>query len=215
MGCLGAIVRQIGCLVLLIAAVVLAVIYRRPLWEAYQRVRGARPPAAAVYEAPGPDGARAATERLAGLSRPGGPAYVDLTAADVAALLDRDVVRASDRLFDSVRVALDSDVILVRAVLDLSRLPRDFLGPLSGSFEGREPIETGGTLLASAGGTVRWVPDRLRIHDFPIPRQGIPSLLRSLHVASPDGGVVLPGITGVGDVRVVPERVRVYRLEQR
>ena len=215
MGCLGALVRQIGCLVLLVAAVVLAVLYRRPLWEAYQRIRGARPPVAAVYEAPGPGGARAAAERLAGLSRPGGPAYVDLSAADVAALLDRDVVRASDRLFDSVRVALDSDVVMVRAVLDLSRLPHDFLGPLSGSFDAREPVETGGALLASAGGTVRWVPDRLHIRDFPIPRQGIPSLLRSLHVASPDGGVTLPGITGVGDVRVVPERVRVYRLERR
>jgi len=125
------------------------------------------------------------------------------------------VVRPSGRILDSVRVALDSNVILVRGVLDLSRLPRDLLGPFSGSLNGREPVESGGALAAATGGALRWIPDRLRIHDLPIPRRGIPALLRSLHVAAAEGGVTLPGVTGVGDVRVSPERVRLYRRERR
>ena len=215
MGCLRALFVQVGCLVLLVAAAALAVLYRKPLWDAYHRLRGGKPPAAVVYAVPDAAGARRAEDRLAQLARTGGPAYVDLTAADVASLLDRDVARPSGRILDSVRVALDSNLILVKGLLDLSRLPHDFLGPFSGSFNGREPVESGGTLVAGSGGALRWVPDRLRIRDFPIPRRGIPALLRSLHVAAAQGGVALPGVTGVGDVRVTPERVRLYRSERR
>jgi hypothetical protein len=217
MGCLKALVVQVGCLLLLVAAAVLAFLYRKPLWDAYHRWRGGKPPAAAAYAAPPSDAAsaRRASDALARLARAGGPAYVDLTAADVAALLDRDLVRGSGRVFDSVSVALDSNTVLVKGLLDLSRLPHDFLGPFSGSFNGREPVEAGGALLTGSAGTLRWVPDRLRIRDFPIPKKGIPVLLRSLHVDAAQGGVTLPGVTGVGDVRVTPDRVRLYRLERR
>jgi len=217
MGCLKALFVQVGCLVLLVAAAVLAFLYRKPLWDAYHRWRGGKPPAVVAYAAPPADaaGARTASDALARLTRAGGPAYVDLTAADVAALLDRDLVRASRHVFDSVSVALDSNTVLVKGVLDLSLLPKDFLGPFSGSLNGREPVEAGGALLAGSGGTLRWAPDRLRIRDFPIPRRGIPVLLRALHVEAAQGGVTLPGVTGVGDVRVTPERVRLYRLERR
>jgi hypothetical protein len=166
-----------------------------------------------AWVAPAPGGARHAEEELARLGRRGGPAYVDLTAADLAGLLDRELVRASRGVFDSVRVALDSDVVLVRGLLDLSQLPRGVLGPFAGSFGGREPLEAGGALSAGGGG-VRWQPTRLRVRDFPFPRRTIPPLLRALHLAvGADGALTLPGLGGVGDVRVSRERVRLYRLE--
>jgi hypothetical protein len=215
MGCLKAIFVQVGCLVILVAAAVFGFLYRRQLWDTYRRFRGEKPAAAVGYAAPVPQLGARAEDALARLERRGGPAYVDLTAAEIAALLDRDLVRGSDRVFDSVQVALDSNVVLVRGQLDLSRLPRGFLGPLASSFSGREPVEAGGALVAAPGGAVRWRPDRLRIRDFPFPRRVIPALLRSLHVAAPgDSGVTLPGLRGVGDVRVTPERVRLYRLER-
>jgi|GEM_PF-3651443 len=214
MGCLKAFVVQVGCLLILVAAVVLAFVYRRPLYDAYRHWRGERPAAAVAYAAPAAGG-RSAEESLARLGRAGGPAYVDLTAGEIAALLDRDLVQASQRVFDSVQVALDSNTILVKGVLDLSRLPRDFLGPFASSFTGHEPVEAGGTLVAAPGGGVQWRPDRLRIRDFPIPKRGIPALLRALHVEAGKGGVALPGVTGVGDVRVSPAHVRLYRLERR
>lgn len=215
MGCLKALFVQVGCLLLLVAAAVLAVMYRRPLWDAYRKWRGERPAAAVAYAAPEAVGGRRAEEALGRLGRAGGPAYVDLSAGEIAALLDRDLVKASHNVFDSVQVALDSNAILVKGVLDLSRLPRDFLGPFASSFTGHEPVEAGGALLPGAGGSVRWLPERLRIRDFPIPRKGIPALLRALRVEAGQGGVTLPGVTGVGDVRVSPERVRLYRLERR
>jgi hypothetical protein len=215
MGCLRALFVQVGCLVLLVAAVVLGVLYRREIWGTYRRLRGEKPAAAVGYVAAAPQGGVRAEEALARLGRRGGPAYVDLSAPEIAALLDRDLVRGSGRIFDSVQVALDSDVVLVRGQLDLARLPRGFLGPLASSFSGREPVEAGGALVAAPGGAVRWKPDRLRIRDFPFPRRIIPALLRSLHVAAPgDSGLALPGVRGVGDVRVTPERVRLYRLER-
>jgi hypothetical protein len=215
MGCLKALFVQVGCLVLLVAAAVLAFVYRRPLWDAYRRFRHEKPAAAVAYAAPDAAGARRAADALARLAHAGGPAYVDLTAAEIAALLDRDLVGASRHVFDSVQVALDSNTVLLKGVLDLSRLPRDVLGPFAAALSGREPVEAGGALLPAPGGLVRWVPDRLRIRDFPIPRKGIPVLLRSLHVDAAQGGVALPGVTGVGDVRVGPDRVRLYRLERR
>jgi len=216
MGCLKAIFVRVGCLVVLVAAAVLGFLYRREIWDTYRRFRGEKPVAAAAgFAAPAPRGGARAEDALARLGGRGGPAYVDLTAAEIAALLDRELVRCSNRVFDSVQVALDSDLILVRGQLDLSRLPRDFLGPLAGSFGGREPVEAGGALVAAPGGAVRWKPDRLRIHDFPFPRRVIPVLLRALHVAAPgDSGLALPGIRGVGDVRVTPGWVRLYRLDR-
>ena len=215
MGCLKAIFVQVGCLVVLVAAAALGFLYRREIWDTYRRFRGEKPPAAAGFVAPEPRGGARAEDALARLGRRGGPAHVDLSAAEIAALLDRDLVRGSNRVFDSVQVALDSNLVLVRGQLDLSRMPRDFLGPLAGSFGGRESVEAGGALVAAPGGAVRWKPDRLRIRDFPLPRRVIPALLRALHVAAPgDSGLALPGLRGVGDVRVTPERVRLYRLER-
>ena len=215
MGCLKAIFVQAGCLVLLVAAAVFGFLYRREIWDTYRRFRGEKPAAVAGFVAPAPRGGARAEDALARLGRSGGPAYVDLTAAEIAALLDRELVRGSNRVFDSVRVALDSNLVLVRGQLDLSQLPHDFLGPLAGSLSGRDPVEAGGALVAAPGGALRWQPERLRIHDFPFPRRVIPALLRALHVAaSGDSGLTLPGIRGVGDVRVTPDRVRLYRLER-
>jgi len=215
MGCIRALFVQVGCLVLLVAAAVLGFLYRDKVMEVYRDLRGHRPAAAVAYSAPSPDAGRAAEQTLTRLGRRGGPAYVDLTAAELASLLDRELARTSGGGFDSVRVALDSGSIVVRGMLDLSRVPHDFLGPFGGSLSGREQLEAGGELLAAPGGGLRWRPTSLRIKDFPIPRRAIPALLRALH-ARPDaeGAVALPGVTGVGDVRVTPQAVRLYRLER-
>ena len=214
MGCLRALFVQVGCLVLLAAALVFGFLYRRPLWDAYRRFRGERPAAELTYAAPVEGGARSARERLRRLELRGGPAYVDLTAAEVAALLDRQLAEPSGGILDSVSVALDSGAVLVRGVLDLDRIPGGVLGPLAGRLGGRERIEAGGALAADSG-DLRWLPTRLNIKDFPFPRRTIPALLGALHLAvGADGSLEIPGVGGVGDVRVSPTAVRLYRLER-
>jgi len=214
MGCLRALFVQVGCLLLLVAAAVLGFLYRRPLWDAYKRFRGERPAAEMVFAAPSASAPRRAEDQLTRLARRGGPAYVDLTAADVAGLLDRELARPSRGILDSVQVALDSGMVLVRGVLDLSQLPSGALGPLAGRMGGHERIEAGGP-LAVADGRLRWMPTRLHIRDFPFPRRTIPPLLRALHLQTgTEGALAIPGVTGVGDVRVVPAGVRLYRVER-
>ena len=212
MGCLRALFVQVGCLVLLAAALVFGFLYRRPLWDAYKRFRGQRPAAEMAFSVPVEGGVRSAREQLRRLTVRGGPAYVDLTAADVAALLDRQLAEPSGGILDSVGVALDSGVVLVRGVLDLDRVPGGVLGPLAGRLGGRERIEAGGALAADSG-ALRWLPTRLSIKDFPFPRRTITPLLRALHLAvGEDGSLAIPGVDGVGDVRVSPSVVRLYRL---
>jgi hypothetical protein len=56
----------------------------------------------------------------------------------------------------------------------------------------------------------------LKLRDFPFPKSTIPRILETAHVPGAAGArVQLPGTTTVGDVRVTPAYVRVYRSAQR
>ena len=211
MGCLKAMVVRIGCLVLLVALAVLGWIYREQVADLYRRLRGLPPRAEAVYAAPDatPSGAEAELRQLA---RRGGPAYVDLTAAQVGALIDAALDRAGGRVVDSVRVALLDGEIRVRGSLDLSGVPRNLLGPLQGALGAREPLEIGGPLAVDSSGRLILRVTTLRLKEFPFPRSTIPALVRQLRIPGAQGNAVpVPGMSGVGDVRVSRAAVRFYR----
>jgi hypothetical protein len=212
MGCLRQLFVQVGCLVLLVAGAALGFVYREQVVDVYRRLRGAPAPVEAVYAAPAPEGAERARAALARLGRGGGPAFLDLGAGEVAALIEAALAEAPRRVFDSVRVALLEDELRVRGSLDVSRVPPSVLGPLSGAIGPREPIELGGAVKADSLGEV-WLRVRLlRVRDFPFPRSTLPALLRQLRVPGAVGAAVpLAGIGPVGDLRVRPTAVRVYR----
>lgn len=217
MGCFRKALAGIGCLVVLVA-IVAGYLMRDRLAAVWRRVRGAPEPPPVVYVAPVPGAAAQAEAALAGLARPvrGGSAYVDLTASELAALIQRELDRASRGVLDSVAVALGDQRVEVRGSLDMSVLPRRLLGPLSQGLGSREPIVTGGTLVARPDGRVVWIIDRLRIHDFDFPRQVIPAILRAMSVGDATGAAVpIPLPAGVGDVRVSPSGVRLYRAAGR
>ena len=206
----------IGCLAVLVAAVLAGWVFRDRIAALYRRVRGVPEPAPAVYAMPAPGGAARAAARLGELARRGGPAYVDLSAEDLATLIDRQLARVPRRAFDSVGVALGDRRIRVRGTLDLSTLPRKLLGPLAEGLGQREPVVAGGALSVPAGGHVMWTIDELVIRDFPFPRTVIPAIVGALHVPDARGAAVpipLPAL--VGDVRVSPTRVRVTRASAR
>jgi hypothetical protein len=208
MGCL----RRIGCLVVLLAAVVAGFLYRDRITALYRRVRGIPEPPPAVFVPPAPGAAAQAEAVLERLTRRTGPAYVDLTAAQLAALIERQVAATGTRVLDSVAVALGDQRVEVRGSLDVAAVPRRLLGPLAEGLGRREPVVAGGTLAADSGGRVVWTIDKLAIRDFPFPRQVIPAILHVMNLTDGKAAAVpIPLPAGIGDVRVSRAGIRVYR----
>lgn len=218
MGCLKNILAGVGCLVVLLAAAVAGFLYRDRIAHLYRKLRGIpeRPPA--VYVLPAAGGAARADAALRALVRRGGPAYVDIAPAELAALIDRQLARAPHRVFDSVAVALEeSDQrVLVRGSLDVSELPQRLLGPLSEGLGRHEPVTAGGVLSAGPDGRLRWTVDQLVIREFPFPKSVVPAVIRSLGVVGArDAAVPIPLPAPVGDVKVSASGVRLYRAGPR
>jgi hypothetical protein len=215
MGCLRSLVAQVGCLLVLVALAFFGWVYREQAADVVRRLRGQPPRADVVWVQPAP----AATDAAAGLAqlaRRGGPAYVDLSAADVGALLDAALARTGRRVVDSVRIGLLEDELRISGSLDLSGIPRSALGPFQGALGAREPVVIGGPLAVDSSGRLVMEVTTLRVKDFPFPRSTIPALVRQLRIPGVEGSAVpVPGITGVGDVRVTAQRVRFYRSAQR
>ncbi|HXY69669.1 MAG TPA: hypothetical protein VEH62_09475 [Gemmatimonadales bacterium] len=217
MGCLRKALAGVGCLVVLVA-IAAGYLYREHLAALWRRVRGTPAPPPVVYVAPAPGAARDAEATLAQLARPvtGGSAYVDLTASELAALIQRQLDGTARGVVDSVAVALGDQRIAVRGSLDMSVLPHRLLGPLSEGLGSREPVVAGGVISARRDGRVVWTIDQLRIRELDFPRQVIPSILRAMTVTGAEGASVpIPLPAGVGDVRVSPKGVRVYRASSK
>ncbi|HWO88599.1 MAG TPA: hypothetical protein VNL98_05555 [Gemmatimonadales bacterium] len=216
MGCLRSLFTQIGCLVFFIVAGALAFVYREQVTEAYRRLRGLPVRVEVVYVAPLAGDAESAAAKLEQLRRRGGPAFVDLTAAEVAGLIAAALDSAGVRGFDSVRVALGNGELLVRGSLETRGIPREVLGPLRGAIDPRESLSFGGPLASDSAGRLTWTLTALSVRDFPFPRATIPALLRALRIRGANGAVVpVPAPAGVGDVRVSPRMVRAYRSSPR
>jgi hypothetical protein len=212
MGCLKAMFVRAGCAVMLVVALIAAFIYREQILEYSRQWRGST---GEVYVAPAPDGASKARAAFDRLERRGGPAYQDLTAADLASLVEAALARTGRRVLDSVRVALLEGEIRVAGSLDLSGVPRHLLGPLSGAMHEREPAAIGGPLSVDSSGHLVLTVTYLKLRDFPFPRGTIPRILGAAHVPGAQGArVPLPGPATVGDVRVTSSYVRVYRSAQ-
>jgi hypothetical protein len=212
MGCLRGLLVRIGCLATLVALLV-GWIYRH---EIVDFVHSWRPVPAEVYVAPDSGGAARARDAFDRLGRGGGPAYVDLSAAQVAALVEEAVAAGGGRkrVFDSVRVALLEGEVRVRGVLDLSGVPRNLLGPLSSAIGDRERATIGGPLSVDSNGHLVLTVSYLKLRDFPFPRSTIPRLLEASRIPGVRGARVrLPTAAGgeLGDVRVTPAHVRFYR----
>jgi len=218
MSCVKSAFAGIGCLVVLGAAAAAGFVYRDQLAALYRRVRGVPEPTPAVYVSPTPGAAAQAETSLERLTRRGGAAWVDLTAAQLAALIEQELAggRGPNRVLDSIAVALGDQHVRVRGSLDVSMLPRRLLGPLAQGLARREPVVAGGTLSAQPDGRVVWTIDELRIREFPVPRSVIPAILRAMSLPAGNGAAVpIPLPAGVGDVRVSPAGIRVYRAAPR
>ena len=208
--CLG----RIGCLLVLIVAGALAFLMR-DRWM--PRVLGNRAPAPVTWEAVKEPGVEKTGDAVASLGRSGGPAYVSVSAAELAALMVKNSGHRLPAGLDSVEAAIDSETVRVRALVTIDDIRGlDALGPLGGILDKQERIEFTGTLGVLRPGLGEFRVASVKIADLLLPRAAIPRLLARLDRSvrpegvSPDGiAITIPEY--IGDVRISRGQVTLYR----
>jgi hypothetical protein len=210
--CLG----RLGCLLLLVLAGAVAFLMR-DRWM--PRVLGRGEPAPVTWETvkePGA-GTQKTGNDIASLGRADGPAYVTVSAAELAELM---VASSGHRLpanLDSVEAAVDSETVRVRALVELEDLRGlDALGPLASILDKRERIEFSGTMGVLRPGLGEFRVASVKIADLSLPRAAIPRLLARLDASVRPEGVAPNGIAisipeYIGDVRVSRGEITLYR----
>jgi hypothetical protein len=159
---------------------------------------------------PSPSALRAAERKEQRIARRGGPAYVVLSADEMASLIDARLDESARAVLDSVRVSLAEDRFRLEAQL-LTDGFGEALGPLAGLLEPREPLRAAGTARVHRPGVVTWRPDELMLRTFPFPGLAIPRLVNRMTGGS-DGAFHIAVPATVGDVRVRADGVTFYRL---
>lgn len=208
--CLG----RLGCLLFLLIAGVFAYL-ARDRWA--PRVFGRHEPAPVTWEAVTETGAQRTGEDIASLGRPDGPAYVNVSAAELASLMVASAGYGLPASLDSVQAAIDAETVRVRALVELDDIRGlDALGPLSGLLNKSERIEFTGTLSVLRPGLGEFRVASVRVGDLPLPRAAIPRLLSRLDASVRPEGVAPDGIAitipdYIGDVRVARGQVTLYR----
>lgn len=208
-GCLG----RLGCLVLILLLAAAAFL-TRDRWG--PRILGDRGSTTVTWEPVTEAGATKAGDAVESLARPSGPAYVNLTAAELASLIASRAVGGLPRSVDSVQAAIEEDRVRLRARINLEDLRGLDLGPLSGLLNRRERFEAAGTLDIVRPGLAQFVVSAAQIGDLPIPVSMIPRVLERLSPEPRPDGVAQSGIPfavpeSIGDVRVARGRVTLYK----
>lgn len=211
--CLG----RLGCLFLLI--IVGAVAYlTRDTW--LPRVTGKAAQAPVTWESVNDPGAKKGEDALTALKRPDGPAYVTLTAAELAALMVESAGHRLPSALDSVQAAVEGETVRVRGLVKLDDVRGlDALGPLTGMLNKQERIEFSGTLAVVRPGLGEFKVATVSIGDLSLPRAAIPRLIARLDKTARPEGIAPDGIAidipdYIGDVRVARGQVTLYRRPQ-
>ncbi len=218
-GCLKNALAGVGCLTLLVVGGVVGWHYRAQLTGLYHSIVGGQAPGTA----PATDSTAAAgrftrqalesaRRKQAEMARRDGPAYVTLSAGELAALIAEGLGPAGRAALDSIEVTLGEDRIEFRAMLKMDLLGDRLLGPLAGILGAREPVRVSGPAQIAAVGAVAWKPDSFVVRSFPLPRSAVPLLVNKL-TGRPDGIVPVPVPPTVGDLHIRPSGVTFYRTD--
>lgn len=208
--CLG----RLGCLFILLVAGVLAFLTRER-WLPRVLGKAEAPPVA--WEVVNATGSKQAADDLASLQQKAGPAYVTVSAAELASLMVESAGHRLPAALDSVEAAIVDETIHVRALVKLDDIRGlDALGPLSGLLDKQERIEFTGTMGVIRPGLGEFRVASVRVADLSLPRAAIPRLLARLDASVRPEGVAPEGIAitipdYIGDVRVARGQVTLYR----
>jgi hypothetical protein len=208
--CLG----RLGCLFVLLLAGVYAYL-TRDRWMA--RVTGKEESATVTWQPITEPGAKQAEAALASLQRKGGPAYVTMSANELASLMVASTGHRLPAALDSVAAAVMDETIRVRARVRLDDIRGlDALGPLTGMLGTSERIELAGTMAVLRPGLGEFRVSSVKVGDLPLPRAAIPRLLARLDSSVRPEGVSADGIAitipdYIGDVRIARGEITLYK----
>ncbi|HEX2781481.1 MAG TPA: hypothetical protein VHM30_18400 [Gemmatimonadaceae bacterium] len=207
--------RKIGCLVVLLLGVVVGWLLRDQIFRGSRSESSAT--AAAGWERLSPEGSARMRTALANLQKPRGPVFVTVRPADLASYVYEQLARQLPPSADSVEAGAFGERLYVRASVKPSDFGgSDVLGPLAGFLSERERMQFGGAFRIIRPGLAEFRVQEIRFRDFPVPSGAIPRLLRRIEKGARPAGVSEDGLplvvpSYIGDVRVEPGRVTLYR----
>ena len=207
--------RAVGCLVV-VAAVGVGAYATRDRW--LPAVTGRAPAAPPHFERITDDRRNRARNAVASLERTSGPVFINLSAAEVSALVLAQAGTRLPAIVDRGEAAVQGDQLTVRATIDLSAFKGiAALGPFGALLDARQRIALTGGLEIIEPGRAQFVVKEVRVGDLLVPPQAIAPLIAQLDRAPRGRGVAASGIPFsvppyIGDVRVGKGRVTLYKI---
>ncbi|HJU74691.1 MAG TPA: hypothetical protein VJ717_13165 [Gemmatimonadaceae bacterium] len=175
---------------------------------------------AVVVEASGnslsDSGAQRAENSIRSLGQATGPAYVNITPEDLAALIVREAGRTPLPLKDAT-AGVVGDRLWLRGTLDLRQLrAQGALGTIGVLLGDEEEVELRGTLDIVQPGLAQFRVAAFKVRDISLPSAAIPRLIAQIYRGErPPGvsanGVPFPVPPYIGDVRIANGRITLYK----
>jgi hypothetical protein len=211
--------RRIGCAILLLV-IGAATWHFRDRWmpRAREIVAARLPNADATGWAPlTRAGAQRAAERVQRLSRPTGPAYVNVAAADFAAYILGGTLGRLAEIDSAPEALVDEGLLYMRTRIRLADLGgKESLGPLSTMFGEAEPIVIGGRLEPIRAGLAQYRLTEVAVRDLTLPEGAVARLVTGWGPSRRPEGVSRDALpiempAFVGDLRLADGRVTLYK----
>lgn len=188
------------------------------------REKGAGAPQAQVYEwVPVSKGESTGAQKVASLAKAGGPAYVTLSAGEVAGLFTAGIKKALPGASEDVRLALAGDHMHIQTRVHADRLAGDgTLGTALGAVVGKaigsnDTLHIAATVSVNKPGAADLHVDKLSIRKIDLPVRLIPPVVRALrsHSGNADSAssdaIPVPLPEAIGDIRISNGRMTIYR----
>ncbi len=217
-GCLKG-VFKLGCAIVVIGALALAWWFRAPLMAAAAHWFGRSTALPSVADtavgAPTPSATASGKKKVGGLRTSSGPDSVVLTPNEMASMIGAGMDWNVRKMYDSLRVELQEDKLILHARLDTRALPPGTLGPFAGMFGEHEPLRMAGGVSIGSPGTAYYDITEMSLRGIEIPSPFVKQLTKQMAGASPNGAVPVKVDPAVTAVKVHTTGVVLYKRARR
>jgi len=213
-GCLKG-VFKLGCAILVIGVLALVWWFREPIMQTGARWFGRSTALPSVADtavgAPTPSAVASGKAKVGNLRTSAGPDSVVLTPNEMASLIGGGIDWNVRKMYDSLRVELQEDTLVLHARLDTRALPPGTLGPFAGMFGAHEPLRMAGTVSIGKPGTALYAISAISLRGIEIPGPFVTQITKQMAGASGSGAVPVKVDPAVTAVKVHPTGVVLYK----